>query len=231
MNKGLHDYICICNIELKTRDKTCVSILKWDYRRIPLPPCGESRGKQRGESQRRGAPRECSRKIKTFLGLVSNLQQLSSHQRKTAYGKGTVRGCLLKRITALKGSEAKQRYEFRCSCRVRRRVDLGGGDNTIEGAQALENTPGTYLSTHQSIHPSIAFIFLCLGKMRWSTLAVPLREVPKACIIPLAGSKQALFNTKRTSQHTKGFCLLVFHEIFYVIPWKGMHIKHAPPFL
>lgn len=45
---------------------------------------------------------------KKLLGLVSNLTLLSSHQRLTAYGKATVEGCLLKRITALKGSEAVQ---------------------------------------------------------------------------------------------------------------------------
>lgn len=76
------------------------------------------------KGEREGEQRECSGKNKNLLGLVSNLQPLSTHQRKTAYGKGTVRGCLLKRITALKGSEAKQRYEFRCSCRVMRRVDF-----------------------------------------------------------------------------------------------------------
>lgn len=33
---------------------------------------------------------------------------------------------MLKQITALKGSEAKQQYKFRWSCRVMKRVDLGG---------------------------------------------------------------------------------------------------------
>lgn len=74
----------------------------------------------------RGKPKRTQQKNKTLLGLVSNLQLLSSHQRKTAYSKGTVRSCLLKRITALKGSEEKQQCEFRCSCRVMRRVDLLG---------------------------------------------------------------------------------------------------------
>lgn len=100
-------------------------------------------------------------KNKNLLGLVSNLQQLSSHQRKTAYGEGRVRGCLLKRITALKGSEAKQRYEFRCSRGV-----PGRGDNTIESAQTLKKCTMhlfIYSSTHHSIHPSIyCFYFVCV---------------------------------------------------------------------
>lgn len=117
--------------------------------------CWRSGGKrERGRGWKRARAKRTRRKNKNLLGLVSNLQQLSSHQRKTAYGEGTVRGCLLKRITALKGSEAKQQYEFRCSCRVMRRVDLGG-NYTMEGAQAVENALCAYLSTRPSIHPSI----------------------------------------------------------------------------
>lgn len=193
---SLHEYILVCKKELEARDKNLCLYLKMGVKEGSPPALRrESRRTWRGEGQRQGEPRECSGKIKTFLGLVSNLQQLSTHQRKTAYGKGTVRGCLLKRITALKGSEAKQRYEFRCSCRVMRRVDLGG-NNTMEGAQALENTLCTYLSTHLSSRLSIAFIFWYWGKMLGNTLAVSVLGVPKASIIPLAGSKQALFGAK-----------------------------------
>lgn len=120
---------------------------------------------KRRESKTRSADRMWQ-KNKNLLGLVSNLQQLSSHQRKTAYGEGTVRGCLLKRITALKGSEAKQRYEFRCSRGV-----PGRGDNTIESAQTLKKYTVhlfIYSSTHHSIHPSIyCFYFFCVCVCVW----------------------------------------------------------------
>lgn len=135
---------------------------------LPLQPCGGSpEGNEEGE--RDGEQRErAQRKNKNLLGLVSNLQQLSTHQRKTAYGKGTVRGCLLKRITALKGSEAKQQYEFRCSCRVMRRVDL----REIIPRRVLKHwkihSAPIYLLIHPSTHLpiclSIAFYFLCWGK-------------------------------------------------------------------
>ena len=117
-------------------------------------PCGESPEGNREARVKRRAGRT-QRKNKNLLGLVSNLQPLSTHQRKTAYGKGTVRGCLLKRITALKGSEAKQQYGFRCSHGVMRRVDFGGYDTT-EDAQALKNTP-LHLFIYSSIHLVIAF--------------------------------------------------------------------------
>lgn len=95
------------------------------------------------------------KKKKTLLGLVSNLQQLSNHQRKTAYSEGTVRGCLPKRITALKGSEAKQQHhEFRCSCRVGTRR---GGVDTVH--QETHYAPVYYSST-LSIH-HLLILFVC----------------------------------------------------------------------
>lgn len=53
-----------------------------------------------------------------------------------------------------------------------------------------------YSSIQPSICLSIAFIFLYWGKMLGNTLVVSVLGVPKASIIPLAGSKQAQFGAK-----------------------------------
>lgn len=116
----------------------------------------------------RGKAKRAQQKNKTLLGLVSNLHLLSSHQKKTAYSKGTVRSCLLRRITALKGSEEKQQCEFRCSCRVMRRVDLWG----VIQWRMLKTKKTKHCLTYVSTNPTVYqltkwihfYLFLCRGK-------------------------------------------------------------------
>lgn len=117
----------------------------------PPPPPAPAQRDTETHGSNTGRAERMQQKNKNLLGLVSNLQPLSSHQRKTAHGERTVRACWLERITALKGSEAKQHYEF--SCRV-----MGG---------ALD------LFISSSICLSIAFIGQYWSNQLGNTLVMP----------------------------------------------------------
>lgn len=57
-----------------------------------MPCCGKARGKRRAEGERKREQKEQGRKLKTFLGLVSNLLLLSSHQRENSLRRANSEG-------------------------------------------------------------------------------------------------------------------------------------------
>lgn len=112
-------------------------------------PCG---GKARGERKRE--QKEHGRKLKTFLGLVSNLLLLSSHQRENSLRWANSKGLFAEADYSTK--------RIRSKAAVRVQAQFQGDEEA--GAGVWMVGASVYLLLYPSLHRCVAFYFFVVAE-------------------------------------------------------------------